>query len=58
MQYCSVNKCKYGNDAKLKYYKTSLFFRDRVGIYKTNNGKNRELTEFELDLYKLCSTTL
>jgi hypothetical protein len=28
------------------------------GIYKTNNGKNRELTKFELHLYKMCSTTL
>jgi len=43
-------------------YKKRFFYEERGrgggGVYKTNDGKNRELTKFELHLYKLCSTTL
>jgi len=38
--------------------KESLLYGQGGGNYKTNDVKNRELTEFELHLYKLCSTTL
>jgi hypothetical protein len=38
--------------------KESLLYGKGGGIYKINKVKNRELTEFELHLYKLCSTTL